>query len=117
ESQPGFFALRQFSTGISANTTFYGIFPLRVGAFRGLRHTVRPSVSFSYRPDFFDDFWGYTRTFRNRQGREERYAIVNGVDRGLQQSLSFSVDNVFETKRVDVDTTGRQSERVVQLLN
>ena len=30
-SDRGFFALRQFSSGISANTTIYGLFPFRAG--------------------------------------------------------------------------------------
>lgn len=112
-------ALRQFSAGISSNTTFYGTFPLRVGPFQGLRHTVRPSLSFSYRPDFYDPFWGYTDTYINRDGAEERYAIVSGVQQGVQQAISFSVNNVFETKRVRPDTTEAQNQRpeTFQFLN
>ncbi len=111
-------ALRQFSTGISSNTTFYGIFPLRVGPFQGLRHTVRPSLGFNYRPDFFKPFWGYTETYQ-QLGREVRYPIVTGVQSGRQQSLNFSVNNVFETKRVRTDTTGEtsQMQQAIQLLN
>lgn len=117
ESVPDFLALRQFSTGISANTTFYGIFPVRVGPFNGLRHTVRPSLSFNYRPDFYDDFWGYTDTYRDRNGDLVRYPLVEGVQRSRQQSMSFSVSNVFETKRVATDTTGESQSRPLQLLN
>ena len=112
-------ALRQFSAGVGTNTTFYGLFPLRVGPFRGLRHTVRPSLSFSYRPDFFDPFWGYTDTFTRADGEAERYAIVTGVQRGLQKAVSFSVNNVFETKRFRPDTTNQQTAAspTIQLLN
>ncbi len=117
ESVPDFLALRQFSTGVSANTVFYGLMPLRLGAFQGLRHTVRPTMSFSYRPDFYSDFWGYTDTFLNAQGRLERYPLVSGVQRAEQRSLNFNVDNIFETKRVSVDTTGQQQEETIQLLN
>ncbi len=113
------FALRQFSTGVSSNTTFYGIFPVRVGPYQGLRHTVRPSLSFSYRPDFFDPFWGYTETYVNAAGEEVRYGKVSGVQRGRQQALGFSVSNVFETKRVRPDTSDQaaQREQAIQLLN
>ena len=112
-------ALRQFSTGISTNTTFYGIFPVRVGPFQGLRHTVRPSLSFNYRPDFFDPFWGYTDSYVDASGREVQYGLVTGVQRGLQKALSFSVNNVFETKRLQPDTTGEQTQaqQTIQLLN
>lgn len=112
-------ALRQFSAGVSSNTTFYGTFPMRLGPFQGLRHTVRPSLSFSYQPDFYDPYWGYTDTYVNQNGVEERYAIVSGVQRGTQQSVSFSVNNVFETKRVRPDTTDQQNQRTetFQFLN
>jgi len=116
-SVPGFFALRQFSTGLSASTTIYGLFPVRVGPFEGLRHTVRPSLSFSYRPDFSSDFWGYMRTYRDTTGREVRYPVVQGVPVGRTQSLSFSLGNVFETKRVRTDTSGNVQRQTLQLLN
>lgn len=118
ESVSDWLALRQFSTSLSANTTLYGLFPVAVGPFQGLRHTVRPNLAFTYRPDFESDFWGYTRTYENAQGQEVRYPIVNEVFRGgLQKSMSFSVGNVFETKHVEVDSTGEQRGRTLQLLN
>jgi hypothetical protein len=116
-SVPDAFALRQFSTGLSANTTIYGIFPFRLGRYQGLRHTLRPNVGFSYRPDFFGDAWGYTRTYLDAQGVEQQYPRVSEVQRGLQQALTFSVSNVFETKRVTADSTGEQQSRVLKLFN
>ena len=117
EQVPGFFALRQFSTSLSANTTFYGIFPVGIGPYRGVRHTVRPTLSFTYRPDFYDDFWGYTRTYRNAQGELDRYGIVRGVQEGLQQAVSLSISNVFETKRVERDSTGEEQSKTLKLLD
>lgn len=115
EATPGFFALRQFNTGVSANTTFYGIFPLKVGPYQGVRHTVRPSVGFNYRPDFSSDFWGYTRTYTDTSGAETEYDVVAGVQRGLQQTISFGLDNTFETKHVRADSTGEAQTRVLNL--
>ena len=117
EQVPGFFALRQFSSSLSANTTFYGIFPVGIGPYQGVRHTVRPSLSFTYRPDFYGDFWGYTRTYRNARGELEEYGIVSGVQRGRQQAVSLSFSNVFETKRVERDSTGEEQSKTLKLLN
>ena len=117
EQVPGFFALRQFSTSLSANTTFYGIFPVGAGPYQGVRHTVRPTLSFTYQPDFSGDFWGYTRTYRDRDGDPVEYGIVNGVRRGLRQEVSFSLSNVFETKRVERDSTGAQKDETLKLFN
>lgn len=120
ESVPGFFARREFTSGLSANTTFYGLFPVGVGAYQGLRHTVRPSISFSYQPNYNTDFWGYTRTVETPDGEIERYDIINGrTVRGTreQRAMSFRIGNVFETKRVRVDSTGETQSRSIRLLN
>lgn len=118
-SVPGFVALRQFSSGLGANTTFYGIFPFKLGPYDGLRHTVRPSVSFSYAPDFSEDRFGYTRTVTDTAGVVQTYPVVSGVRSGKSQTLGFSLSNVFETRRTVPDTaaTGAPpSPRPVQLL-
>ncbi len=122
---PGFFALRQFSTGVSAATTFYGLFPVALGSFQGLRHTVRPRVGYTFRPDFSSESWGYARTLTDLEGvpvvnannEVRRYGVVSGVPFGQQQAISFGVDNVFETKRVMADSTGEQQSRVMKLFN
>ncbi len=117
ESQPGFFALRQFSSSLSANTTIYGIFPLKVGPLDGFRHTLRPTLSFTYRPDFEGSFWGYSRSYIDEDGEEVDYSIVTGVQRGLQQALSLSLNNIFEAKQVQVDSTGAETSNTLKLLN
>jgi lipopolysaccharide assembly outer membrane protein LptD (OstA) len=116
-SEPGFLALRQFNTGISSNTTFYGIFPLRVGPYSGLRHTVRPTLGFTYRPDFSDPRFGYTKSYTDTTGRVVEYNIVNGVQSGEQKALTYGIANTFETKRVSSDTTSSARSRTVTLLN
>ena len=56
--EPGFVALRQFTSSMSMSTTFYGLFPVSALGYSGLRHTIRPNIGFSYRPDFYGDRWG-----------------------------------------------------------
>lgn len=116
-SEPGFFALHQFSTGVSANTTIYGIFPVKAGRYDGMRHTLRPKLGFSYRPDFTSSTWGYSRTYQDTSGTVVTYPIVPEVRSGQQQSLTYSVNNVFETRSVTTDSTGRTSSKTVTLLN
>jgi len=104
-NDPGFFALRQFSTSVSASTIFYGLFPFKGFGYNGIRHTVRPNVGMSYRPDFFSDRWGYRRTYTDEDGEEVEYSAVSGVSRGRQQALTFSLNNTFETKKAETDST------------
>ena len=129
QNESGFFALRQFNAGVSATTTFYGIFPVQAGAYRGLRHTVRPRIGFSYRPDFSNESWGYSRSLLDADDAPvvdtlatgdivaRRYNIVSGVQGGLQQAISFGIDNTFETKHVETDSTGEERSRVLKLFN
>ncbi len=101
---PGFFALRQFTSSFSASTIFYGLFPVKAFGFEGIRHTVRPNIGMSFRPDFYEERWGYTRSYVDAGGKEVDYPIVSGVGRGRQQSLNFSLNNTFETKRAPTET-------------
>lgn len=128
-SEPGFFADREFSMGISSNTELFGTFPLRVGPFQGLRHRMSPSLSFRFRPNFNAPFWGKTRPLRyengdpvidERTGEPLRYDITNGqLVRGSseQRSLSFSLNNEFETKHVQSDSTGERTTETLKLLD
>ena len=92
---------------MSANTEFYGLFPVRMGPFEGIRHVVRPSLSYRYQPDYTSDFWGYFNSYEDTLGNEIEYPVVSGIPTIKQSRLAVSIGNVFQTKRVRVDTTGR----------
>jgi hypothetical protein len=94
-----------------------------------VRHRLQPSLSFSYSPNFNDPFWGQTRVLRDasgdvvrddRTGEPVRYNIFSGrTVRGSNErrSLSFSLNNEFETKRVRVDSTGEEQTDRIKLLD
>jgi hypothetical protein len=94
-----------------------------VGSFEGLRHTVRPNISFSYRPDFSDERWGYFREVQtDTLGNTERYSIFEdeifrGPSAGEQQTMSFGITNIFETKRVRRDSTGEVNSTNLRLID
>ena len=119
----GFAASREFSTSLNFGTTFYGVSNMKVGSFQGLRHTVRPSLSFSYRPDFSAEQWGYYKTVQSDTlGNTQQYsifedAIFGGPGRGESRSLNFSLQNVFETKRIKRDSTGEVSEKNIRFID
>lgn len=120
-SVPGFYARHDFSTSLSASNSVFGTFPVSAGPFEGLRHTIRPSLSFSFQPNFNDPFWGRTRVVRDDSNNVvERYDILTGrrvTGSTAQRNLSFSLDNEFETKRVRTDTTGERQEDRLKLLD
>lgn len=120
----GFEAARDFSTGLSMSTTIYGLVNKRIGNITGFRHTLRPSLSFSYSPDFSSDFWGYYREVQTdtTSNRVQKYSIFEnevftGPGRGEQRALSLRISNVFEAKQVKRDSTGEKNERTLRLID
>ncbi|TDI73960.1 MAG: LPS-assembly protein LptD [Bacteroidetes bacterium] len=120
-SEQGFFALRQFRASLSASSTFYGLLPINLPGYNTIRHTVRPSLTYSYRPDFYDEKYGYTRTYTDANGNEVRYGIVPGVSRTELKQITFAINNTFETKRVrrpdDFESDSRRPQGAVKLLD
>lgn len=98
----GFYSVRDFNAAINLNTVLSGYYLFgKNAAFRGFKHTMIPSVSFSFAPDFTKDFWGYYQTY-NRHDTVVRYFPYRGTVSapGSSQSamLSFGINNAFEGK-------------------
>lgn len=123
EKEIGFASARDFNLGINFSTTFYGISNQKIGPFEGFRHTLRPSLGFSFQPDFSDPKWGYYKTVTvDTTGRTQQYAvfenqIFGGPGAGEQRVLSFSFTNMFETKTVSRDSTGEVKEKKIKLID
>lgn len=119
----GFEAARDFNTGLSFSTTLYGISNAKIGNIEGFRHTMRPRMSLSYRPDFSDERWGYYRTVQaDTTGATQTYSIFedeifSGPGRGEQRSINFSLSNLFEAKVVKRDSAGEVSENTVRFID
>lgn len=114
--------VRTFSMGVGASTRFYGIFQPNMLGINSIRHTVNPSVSYNYQPDFSKPGWGYYSFYNDTTGREIKYnkyqnEIFGGASSGEQQSLSFSVSNIFEMKTAVDPTDTTSKEKKIQLLN
>lgn len=119
----GFEAARDFSTSLSLSTTIYGLSNRKIGNMEGFRHTLQPSISLSYRPDFSANQWGYYRTVQtDTLGNTRQYSIFQnevfgGPGSGEQRILSMSLQNIFETKIVKRDTTGEVTEKNLRLID
>jgi len=94
----GFFMRHLFSYSASASTTVYGTFQPRIGPVQALRHVVRPSLSFSFRPDFSDPRWGYYQEVTLPDGTKKKFDRFGGTSSGKQMSMSVSVANLFRMK-------------------
>lgn len=84
-----------WSSSLTASTTLYGMMPGTIGPLTGVRHVVKPSVSYSYQPDF------PSLSFRDSTGVERsRFPGVAGISLSGSRvsSMNFSVDQSFHTK-------------------
>jgi len=99
----GFIRRGTFSTSLRTNTKLYGIFPLNIGPLKAVRHTLTPSVSLRYTPDFSGEFWGYTKQVTDTTGTLREYDRFAGSDLGATPngealSMNYSLNNVFDYK-------------------
>lgn len=114
--EDGFTAIRQVRGGLSANSRFFGTFPLRVGVLDGFRHIVEPSLTFTFSPDYAKAPFNYFRSYTDSTGQVVEYPIVSGISARETQSLSFRLGNTFQTRVARTDSTGEVQRRAVQLL-
>lgn len=105
----GFWAAHNLSISSSLSTTLYGMWSLKKGRVQAFRHTLTPSVSFSYRPGVNKKLYNtYYDSIRSQnyplQGGEVRYSVLEGVSMfGIpayktSASINFSISNRLEVK-------------------
>ncbi len=99
-----FAAAREFSFTSSLSTRLYGMYQFKKGPVAAIRHVVSPSVSFSLRPDFGSDYWGYYNDVQvNTDGDTQRYSIFEGTlyggpPDGRSGRVGLSLGNNLEMK-------------------
>lgn len=108
-----------YGYSLSASTNIYGMFmPLNPDSkIKGIRHKITPSFSFSYRPDFGQDRFGYWHEIQidsagNTQFFDVNYGGVYGGSpgRGASGAISLSVNNNLEMKVLDTKDTTKTDE-------
>ena len=114
--------VRTFGMGVTASTRFYGIFPFNSFGVNAIRHTVTPSITYNYNPDFSKPFFGYYDTYTGPDHKVIHYdkfqkEVFGGTPAGESQSISMSLGNVFEMKTSADPTDTTAKEQKIQLLN
>lgn len=124
----GFYNLYDWSVGVSVNTTLYGFYKpwkkLFGDKITAIRHVFKPSVSFSYAPDFTSERYGYTDSYVKTDANGDVTTVhyspySNGIygypSGGKQGMINMSVSNNLEMKvKSDRDSTG---ERKISLID
>jgi len=118
--EPGFNNIGYFSTGIQATTRLFGIMQPNIWGITAFRHTMLPSVTLTYQPDFSKPYWNYYGRYKDIKGNIRQYdynrnGIYGGAPSGTVAATSFSISNNLEIKTLSSDTS--QAENKIQLLN
>ena len=116
----GISAFRTYSYGLSMDTAIYGTVNFNEDKkIRSIRHTIRPSISFSSAPSFdqyYDEYIidanGNTREYTRFEG-----GLFGSPSRGISKSMGISVSNNFEAKIVDPDTTKTELKKIQLIKN
>jgi lipopolysaccharide assembly outer membrane protein LptD (OstA) len=95
-----------WNAGMSASTILYGVIPINMFGFVGIRHTLTPSVGYSFQP-------------KHRIGKRYADLIGNEGAHDRSQTVSLTVDNQFQGKTVSASKTpgGKPTENKFQILS
>ena len=127
----GFYNVYNWSASVSANTTLYGFYKPSPSIFGdkiiAVRHVLKPSLGFSYAPDFGSASYGYyesyVRTDADGNVSTVQYSPFSsslyGVPgRGRTGSISMQLSNNLEMKiRSDRDSTGEKKISLIDELS
>ncbi len=119
--QKGFYTARDMSYNLDFNTRIYGMFQFgKDSKVQAIRHEIRPSIGFSYHPDF------NSRSYRTVQvdttGRKETYSVYQGSLFGAfgnaqTGSVTFGVDNNVQMKVRNRKDTGEAAIKKITVLD
>ena len=107
----GFSRANTYAASLGLTTQLYGMFLFKNSRkVEAIRHIMTPTISFSYRPDFSDERFGYYQNVQtDTDGNTRLLSIYDGFAFGApglgeSASMSFSLNNKVEMK-VRNDTT------------
>ena len=117
----GFDSYREYSAGLSASTTIYGGVEFKGGGkIQALRHVMRPSLSYSYRPDFsqyYDEYQASIDPDDIRDYTRFQGGIYGTPSQGLSSSIGMSLNNTLEAKVAEKDAEPDDKPRKIKILN
>ena len=114
----GFESFREFRAALSLTTQIFGTIQSKKenSWFQGFRHTLKPSLSLAFSPDYGAQEMRYTKMVRDSSSLDTlSYSIYSdGIyggppTSGRQMALNYSFNNIFETKlRSKKDSTDKK---------
>ena len=118
--QKGFYTDRQVSFGLGFNTSIYGMFNFRNSRLMAIRHVVRPTFSFNYKPDLSKKHYYMAQV--DSQGTKLPFSEYEGslfspYSQGRFGGITFGVDNNLEMKLRSKKDTGENAIKKQPLID
>jgi len=119
----GFYRVYEYSTAASLSTRLYGTLVFKKGAIQAIRHTLIPSISFNYRPDFGKDKFGYWQELQKDPDSNPVYqnhfdgAVYGVPGRGRIGSIGLSLGNNLEMKVLGKNDSIPKPKKITLLNN
>ncbi|WP_235015801.1 putative LPS assembly protein LptD [Aquimarina sp. AU58] len=124
----GFDAFRTYNFSTSLGTTIYGTFKFKKGKkIEAIRHTMRPSISYSINPAFSEFYDSYTVTDDPNTTTIDETEVVEysrfeggyfgAPSNTFSSSIGFSLSNNVEMKVKSKDSTATEAKKVTLLNN
>jgi len=115
-----FKSFREYTAGVSLGKNIYGVFNFK-GRLKSIRHTIRPSITYGYRPDFADKYNQQVQKSANPFDLLTYSPFEEGIygrpGTGLSNSVGISISNVLETKIASKDSLDTEDKKITLLNN
>lgn len=121
----GFYRLYNYNFSLQASTIIYGRYEAKkkTRKIQAIRHTITPTVSFSYAPDFSKQKYGYVKTVQSDTlGNFKTYSPFEGSIFGVPSSgqsmaINASLSQTLEMKVLSKrDTSGMKKIKLIDEL-
>ncbi|XOD68471.1 MAG: putative LPS assembly protein LptD [Flavobacteriales bacterium AspAUS03] len=123
-TRKGFKTFRIFNIGASLSFTLYKLKKFSEDGFiQAIRHKIDPQISYTYSPNFSTPFWGYYKSYTDKDDQIQTYSIFeNGLysapSKDLSQRINFSLQNNLEMKIRDKnESTGSRKIKLIENLS
>ncbi|WP_460577178.1 putative LPS assembly protein LptD [Flavobacterium koreense] len=116
----GFDAFRTYSFSNSVGTVIYGTFKFKETAkIQSIRHTITPSISHSYLPSFEKYYDTYATDASGTMASYTRFenGAFGAPSKTFANNIGFSINNKFEAKVRDKDSTATAPKKIILLNN
>jgi LPS-assembly protein len=119
--QRGFYAARQMSFGIAANTRIFGTYKFKpTSNVVAIRHEIRPTISVNYQPDMNAKYYYNLKVdTSDRTLRVSQFdgGILGAFGEGSFGGIGFGIDNLLEMKTKNKQDTADKAGKKIKLID